>query len=159
MSEYFEGTPPGNGGTCGSARNMKTPASQLARSLKVIEKLKAELVAAIEALPDNAVAPPMPGSARACIARSSDLNDLGGWSAEYHLFRTQYEAFQHLITLSRPETLMARLKTACLEGEIQERAGRDGRLRLHPEVCQRVWGVVFPDVPFPNQKEESEELE
>ena len=119
-------------------------------------QLKDKLIARVAALPQDNPRVKML-SPNCCIARSSDVfaptcgtgtpdNPKPGhsnWSAEYHMFKPQYDAIIARISRTSTPHLLNILESVVTEGRVVVDSTR--KLSLHPDVIEHIREVITSD--------------
>lgn len=110
------------------------------RHQKVVERLRAELEAAICDLPDNPRIKRL--SKNAFVVNSSDLSG-GRWGAESQDFKAQYRAIIGLLDNVPLAQGIERIREALDRQSIRMSADRCSyTLHLHPDVISKVRGLL-----------------
>jgi hypothetical protein len=124
---------------------MKTRFQSLAQHIQAVEnesrQARADLKAAILALPDNPAIKRVGESPKCYTVSSSEIFARDNWTARFHDFKTQHQELCDFIdampyNASSDGDVVARMETVLRRGYLTN-PNRE-RLKLHPEVCANV---------------------
>jgi hypothetical protein len=99
---------------------------------KKVLKLKTDLIAKINELPDNPRIKRIGEEGRCFSMSHKDLGE--SWSVFYHDFKMQYEALIHIINTSPIETVIPKFEAIIEKGSIKETGTYRNTLKFHPDV-------------------------